>query len=59
MQQAEKHAVQASYLLKDLTEPLDCAAGSIADMVEAWLTKGDWLPNTCRTYINSLKKYSM
>jgi len=56
-QQAEKHALQVSYLMRHVSTTLDEAHQPIASVIERKLSTGDWLPNTARTCLNSLKLF--
>ena len=56
--QAEKHACQVSYILEIIVSQFDHAHDEIADLMERKILHKEWLPNTGRTYLNSLKLYT-
>ena len=58
-QQANKHAQQAQYILGQLFQSLDGCTSEVSELIDKKRKEGSWSNNTCRSYLNSLRLYTI
>ena len=54
---ADKHAANVFYILKDTSENIDEAHDYASRLIKRKVDDIEWLPNTAKTYVNSLKLF--
>ena len=55
--QAEKHGANLSYIFTHVGGKIDLCEDQVATLIEKKVNSAEWLPNTAKAYINSLKLF--